>query len=426
MMRGARPDLVIVGGDLTDMSREAFCQTFRNSGDSPVPLMALGAQMSRSQRLSALRAGADDALSTPLAEAPFLARIRCLLRAQSTIEALRHKEIASPMPGLAEDPQAYDMPSSVVLAAPDGADAVKWSARLKPLVPYRMRALPIGDTVRSMSLFAVPDAYVIGVNPAAPEEDLRLLAEIRARTSTRQAAVLIVLSCEDETARVHALDLGANDVVAGSFDAEEAALRLAAALKRKKLTDRLSHSIEMELNAAVTDPLTGLYNRRYALPQLKKIARHACATDQDFAVMVADLDHFKRVNDTFGHSAGDVVLAEVARRLRTTLQNDAVIARIGGEEFLIVIPNTDTASASDTAHKLCNVVRQTPVYLRARDIRIDVTISVGVTMGRDFLLDRDMHPADVTAGVLIDQADRALYDAKACGRDSVTMTRPAA
>ncbi|TCL10166.1 response regulator receiver modulated diguanylate cyclase [Shimia isoporae] len=429
MIAETPPDLVIAGGDLTDMTRETFCLRHKSGGQSAAPpLIVVGPHLSRDQRLSAMRSGADDVLVSPLKDAPFLARIRCLLRARETVQGLRLQESAARIPGLHEETTSFDAPSSVVFAAQDGSDALRWSSFLKPLVPYRMRALPIGDAVRTMSLYANPDCFVIGVQTNAPEEALRFLAEIRARSTTRNSAVLMVLDREDDSTRVNALDLGANDVMAGCFDPEEAAVRLAAILARKRLTDRLSKSVEAGLNAAVTDPLTGLYNRRYALPQLERIAHHAQATGHDFAVMMADLDHFKTVNDKFGHAAGDVVLAEVARRLRSQMGAGDLIARIGGEEFLIVMHNTSAQDATQMAHRLRDVVRSTPVYLRARDIRVPVTVSIGVTMGHDSFATRTStsNPKRLDAGLLIERADRALYSAKADGRDSVTMTRPAA
>ncbi|KPA21914.1 Response regulator PleD [Shimia sp. SK013] len=431
MIRSEPPDLVILGGDLTDMVRDDFCRTVKTSADgAALPIIVTGSDFSRIDRLAALRAGADDIITSPISEGPFLARIRCLQRAHDTVHGLRLQETAKRIPGLAEDSSAFDAPAALVFAARDGADALKWCRRLKPLVPYRMRADSICDAVRTMSHFAVPDGFVIGVSADTLEEGLRFLAEIRARAATRQAAVLMVLDREDDSARVNALDLGANDVMVGSFDPEEAALRLAVILKRKKLMDRMSRSLEAGLNAAVTDPLTGLHNRRYALPQLARTAHKARLQGQDFAVMVADLDHFKLVNDKFGHAAGDIVLAEVARRLRATVEAGDLIARIGGEEFLIVMQRATPESASELAHHLRDVVRKTPVYLRDRDLRIPVTISIGVTMGSESESDHFQAEAmpsnDATATTLIDLADQALYGAKACGRNNVTMARPAA
>ncbi|MGR3712448.1 MAG: hypothetical protein ACU0A6_04950 [Shimia sp.] len=167
------------------MTRAAFTRLVKTRSDgAAVPLIIVDNQPTHVRRIAALQAGADDVVASPLKEAPFLARIRCLLRARDTVQSLRLHETAASIPGLAEDALGFDAPSSVVFAAPHRADAVNWSARLKLLAPYRMRAFPIGDMVRSMSLYAVPDAFVIGVAADSPDDSLRLLAEIRARVHT--------------------------------------------------------------------------------------------------------------------------------------------------------------------------------------------------------------------------------------------------
>jgi two-component system cell cycle response regulator len=123
-------------------------------------------------------------------------------------------------------------------------------------------------------------------------------------------------------------------------------------------------------------------------------------------------------------------LAEVARRLRDTLSAGDLIARIGGEEFLIVMQKATPQTASAMAHKLRDAVRCTPVFMRARDIRIPVTISIGITLGSELPEGDRKTTSQLACGcpasMLIDMADKALYGAKACGRDNVTMTCPAA
>ena len=218
------------------------------------------------------------------------------------------------------------------------------------------------------------------------------------------------------------LDMGANDVVCGTVDPRELDLRVAVQLEQKQQTDMFRDQLHIGLQAAVIDPLTGLYNRRYALPFLERLTRTVKNGDRGFAVMVADLDHFKQVNDQHGHAVGDAVLARVAETLRANLGDDDLIARIGGEEFLIVTPNTSRAEARQTASRLCRIIQRTPIPLPDRNMSIKVTVSIGVAMGQ--------MAADGTAPSvegLLDHADRALYGSKADGRNTVTLaTRTAA
>lgn len=429
----ATPDLLVLGGDLVDMSAIELCSVIKERPQlAKLPVLLVHTDGHHADLIDALRVGADDAFDMSVSTDAFLARIRSIVRACNSFEELRLRESTGHIPGLAETPAPIDSPAAVLIAARNETEGARWQAQLSKLAPFALRHQMEADIMRNMGQFTAPDAIVISLAVAAPEEALRLLAEIRARAATRQAAVLVVLDENDDTARINALDLGANDVIAEGFHAEEAVLRLDKMIARKRLTDRLRQKVEDGLTASVTDPLTGLFNRRYAMPHLDNMAQRATGhSDQtgDFAVMLADLDHFKEVNDKYGHAAGDIVLAEIARRMRTNLKSADLIARMGGEEFLVVVQTDNRESAAKVAQRLCDVVRAEPVYLRGRDIQIPVTVSIGVAMGSDMLEAKKAKfggDEDSLASALIDQADQALYGAKADGRDKILLSFTAA
>ncbi|CUH53218.1 diguanylate cyclase [Shimia marina] len=433
LLQADLPDLLVLGGDLVDMSALTLCAKIKeNPAFAHLPILLVHTDGSRADRIAALRAGADDAFEMSVTTDALLARIRSIMRARNSYEELRLREQAGRLPGLADAMQGFDRPAQVLIAGHSTATGQEWCRQLQRIVPYGLRSQPLPEIMRDMSQFSAPDAIVISLQTALPEDALRLLAEVRARATTREAAVLVVLDENNDSARVNALDLGANDVLSDGFDAEEAALRLDSMIARKRLADRLRKRVDDGLAAAVTDPLTGLFNRRYAMPHLSKMAQHADTQRADFAVMLADLDHFKRVNDRFGHAAGDMVLAEVARRMRRCLSQTDLIARMGGEEFLIVAQTDNAEDAAKIAERLCDAVRTEPVALRGRDIQIPVTVSIGVAMGSEMLkakknaLPNCAKSHEAIASALIDRADQALYGAKAEGRDKVTLSLPAA
>ncbi len=196
-------------------------------------------------------------------------------------------------------------------------------------------------------------------------------------------------------------------------------------MRRKRIADQLRDTVRTGLKAAVSDPLTGLHNRRYAMPHLARVAEHAAATGRTFAVMVADLDHFKQINDIYGHASGDAVLVETARRLRESLRGVDLLARIGGEEFLIVMPATPFSEARVAASRLCRRIGEEAFSVPGAREPVHVTISIGVTMGGSG------KPGGIpdsvpTANDLLDAADKALYEAKLQGRNQVNLARPAA
>jgi two-component system cell cycle response regulator len=217
-----------------------------------------------------------------------------------------------------------------------------------------------------------------------------------------------------------ALDLGASDLIEAGADASEVALRLRIQCSRKYQADRLRDSLESRLRLAMVDPLTGLHNRRYAMAHLGRIAERATLSGQSFAVMILDLDRFKSINDTHGHAAGDAVLIEVAARLGEVLRPSDLLARIGGEEFLVVLPEADLARASTVAERLRRIIGETPVPLPHDGKAIPVTSSIGLAIGN----------APTTAGLGVDalmhSADMALLYAKQDGRNQVIVGQHAA
>jgi len=418
------PDLIVIGTGPDDASSLKACKSLRSPNPGThIPILLLSDHPTRDFFLEALRAGAQHVFVAPFDEAALLARIRSLLRARDAQDDLRLRDRATRVRGFAEAAQAeFECPAQIFFATHDATTGSLWRDRLRPIVPYVMDHKPLRDALRGLARIKAPDAFVVAMDKSNPEEGLRMLAEIRARPATRDAGILVVLPQACETMQVSALDLGANDVMIGQFDPEELSLRLATIIQRKRLRDRLRRNVQEGLEAAVTDPLTGLFNRRYALPHLKRIAEYSNQGNSDYAVMVADLDHFKTINYRFGHSAGDAVLKAIAQRLRDCLRPVDLLARIGGEEFLIVLPATGRKEATEVASKLCKLVGSTPVAIKNRDLQIPVTVSIGVAMASDHL-GAPGEFGDLGTGVL-ERADKALYGAKSTGRNQVTLDTP--
>lgn len=171
---------------------------------------------------------------------------------------------------------------------------------------------------------------------------------------------------------------------------------------------RIQIQLERLREISLTDDLTGTANRRAFLAELAERLADYRVNGADCAVLIFDLDHFKRVNDTFGHAAGDQVLIEVVRRFQAGLSDDATLARIGGEEFGVVLPGLDLPEAKRLADVIRAAVARTPVEADAA--AIPVTLSIGATV---------LTPADRKVEAVLIRADQALYDAKGAGRNAV-------
>ncbi len=428
LVRRTRPDLIITAmslpdGDALELRRILSADARLDA----IPVIAITPQNDRHARLRALAAGIDDVLAQPLDDVILQARIRSLIRSRSMADDLRLQGRASRALGLAEPSAGFShpaLPAQVALVTHDAATGALWRARIKGKIRHQVRIHQIGDVQALMSQ-PVPDAIIVELTGPEDGAGLRLLADLRARNATRHSALIAIPNPADTHLAAEALDRGAHDVLPAGFCTDELPLRLESQLRRKARSDQLRANVRDGLRAAVLDPMTGLYNRRYALPQLTRMAQQAAETSSSFAVMLADLDHFKRINDRFGHAAGDAVLVETAHRLRDAIRPEDMIARIGGEEFMIVMPHTGQRAAMATADRLCRQIDATPFRVPGQAQPVQVTTSIGVVVASPTARGGQCCGETLSAK-LINQADLALYKAKDAGRNQATLTRPAA
>ncbi len=421
MIRETQPDLVLLDIMLPDTDGITICQTMRaDPATRDIPVVMITALSDHETRVRALKAGADDVLTKPVDEVILLARIRSLLRARETAEELRLRDATCTEMGFAEAGEEFAQPGRIALIAPRTEVAMAWKRALEAHTTDHLQVIDRTDALAGALDRDGADIYVIAADLAARGDGLRLLTDLRSRAASRHSVICMILPPDGRESGAMALDLGATDLVPERFDAAELALRLRLQLQRKRQADRLRASVRNGLRLAVTDPLTGLYNRRYAMPHLDRIDARAREGGRGYAVMALDLDRFKAINDTHGHAAGDAVLVEVANRLRDSLRVSDMIARIGGEEFLIVLPDTTLDEAQDIAERLRSRIEETPICVSAQS-KVSITLSIGVAMGG---CDR---PNDApSAQEVISRADRALLAAKAEGRNQVTVGLTAA
>ncbi|WP_456386877.1 diguanylate cyclase [Profundibacter sp.] len=415
-----QPDLILLDQMMPDMDGIAVCKKLKEDPETArIPVIIITADNDNTSKINALRAGADECMSKPLDELCLLARVRSLLRARDMSEELRLRDSTARELGFAETPASFTPSATIAMIAATPVTAMAWKTALgntlhdKVVVIKKEQALSLTKTQN------IPDVFVIACNLAKPDEGLRLMSELRSRPETRYSAVVMVIPKDANNKSATALDLGASDLMIEGFEPQEMALRIKTQIRRKIQADRLRETVRDGLRMAVIDPLTGLYNRRYAMPHLARIADHAKTSGRTYAVMVLDIDRFKAINDTHGHTIGDIVLQEVATRIKDNLRSVDMVARIGGEEFLVVMPDTHLDEARMAAERLCHVIDDRPVILAGDKGNIAVSLSIGVAMGGLHVDVRDV-------GQLLESADKALYCAKSDGRNQVTFSRTAA
>ena len=241
-------------------------------------------------------------------------------------------------------------------------------------------------------------------------DGLRLCSQIRSLERTRNVPILAVAEADNNAKLVRGLEIGVNDYLIRPIDKNEMLARVRTQIKKKRYTERLRDNVQMSIEMAITDALTGLFNRRYMETHLATLVEQAASRGKPIAVMVLDIDYFKSINDTHGHDAGDDVLREFSLRIRKSIRNIDLACRYGGEEFVLVMPETDMAVATMVAERLRRRIATEPFSIQQGTRSLEVTISIGIAaLGA---------PTD-TAATILKRADEALYRAKRDGRNRV-------
>jgi two-component system cell cycle response regulator len=408
-----QPDIIILDTNLGDMTAHDACARLKADPlTRNIPILIATPAGDTEAKIAALKAGADEFLSKPINELTLTARVRALLRARATTDELRRRNETARTLGFSESSANFSTPGKIVLIGRGPEDAMTWRAGLRGLVQDNIEIVQADRLLEMIAADQAADVYVISADIAGQTDGLRLISDIRTRDISRFAGIVVVHGAQDCKEAIMALDLGANDIITRGSDPEELALRLRSQMRRKKEADALRSTVDEGLRLAMVDPLTGLYNRRYALPHITQVADKSAQTGQNFALMLLDLDRFKLVNDTFGHATGDVVLKEVAKRIQKNLRGIDMVARYGGEEFLVCLPQTTLVDARIAAERIRAAICSTPIVTTHHGAPIMSSISIGLAMGGPQAQDIDS---------LLAIADRALYEAKSEGRNQVTL-----
>jgi two-component system cell cycle response regulator len=241
-------------------------------------------------------------------------------------------------------------------------------------------------------------------------DGLRLCSQLRSLPEGRNVPILGVVSDGDRRKLTQALEMGVNDYLTRPVDKNELVARVRTQLRKKRYADRLRHNVQLSLEMAITDQLTGLHNRRYMGRHLDNLVANAKKSGKPLAFVIMDIDFFKAVNDTHGHDIGDEVLKEFAGRIAANTRGIDLACRYGGEEFVVVMPDTDLDFACSVSERLRKSIETTPIAISRDPGKLNITISIGIACSEG---------NDDSADALLHRADQALYRAKRSGRNKV-------
>jgi two-component system, cell cycle response regulator len=409
------PDLILLDVMMPGMDGFETCRQMKaDPAISHIPVVMVTALNSAEDRVNGLQAGADDFLTKPIDDAALMARVRSLVRIKTLIDELRLRDQSGAEMGVlgdnADKSFLMDVSGSRVLLIDDDIVQSKYIVDGISQTYQVTQVTQIDDTMRVAT--EQPFDCVLVSTQLSEVDGLRLSMHLKTKDELRHIPLIIMVDEEERNTMLKGLELGVNDYISLPVDLNELHARVQTQIRRKKYQDALKSNYQQTISMAITDGLTGLYNRHFLSTHLNNMVQQALQTGRPLSNIILDMDKFKSVNDTYGHDVGDEVLVQLSKVIVNAIRSADLAARYGGEEFVVLMPETDIFDAAEVAERIRVMVERTPFKVSHAVGELNLTVSVGVSHLRS---DGD------TAQELHKRADEALYRCKEGGRNQVQL-----
>lgn len=410
-----KPDLILLDVMMPGIDGFETCRQLKEDHTlSHIPVVMVTALSETADRLRGLEAGADDFLTKPINDMALFARVKSLIRIKVLLDELRLRDQTGKQMGVNEsniNTFKADVSGSRVLVIDD--DVVQQKRIVEVLSPsYLVKAIADHEQATKVPDASTYDLIVISTQLTGAD-GMRLASHFKSHEDTRHIPILILVDDDDKHLMLKGLEMGINDYLTIPVDLNEMQARVKTQIRRKKYQEALKANYQQSVSMAITDGLTGLYNRHYLNAHLENTVRQALANSKPLSLMIMDMDHFKAVNDTHGHDAGDAVLKQLSEAIVRASRSADLAARFGGEEFVILMPETDQAAATEAAERMRKCVEATEFSLPDASLPpLKKTVSIGVSY-LNFMGD--------TATDMLKRADQSLYEAKNSGRNRIVV-----
>lgn len=404
-----QPDIILLDVMMPGMDGYEVCRRLKSMPQTRhIPIVMVTALVNVEDRLKGLQSGADDFLSKPVDDFGLFTRIEAQMRFNLVANELRVRGKGNTqVTQFSEyEKELIDAPSNVLVIDQDNVEARRIAAALKAMGHTAVTWI---DASEGSIEFRDLDLVIVALSGQS-HDALKLCAHLRTLKAARDFSILVTYDPSDQNRALEALRIGAADLISTPLEMAELQVRVRTQTHRQRYIDVLRHRVDRGMELSVIDPLTGLFNRRHMLERMQVWMQRSLGDTPPLTVVSFDIDHFKSINDRFGHEAGDDVLRAFSERLRMNIRPKDIACRTGGEEFLVIMPETELPRALKGAERIRHAIANEPFITERTGQAVEVTVSAGVAshQGESELL------AD-----LLHRADMALYQAKQNGRNRI-------
>lgn len=408
------PDIILLDVMMPGMDGFEVCRRIKGDPTTAhIPVVMVTALDQPSDRVAGLEAGADDFLTKPVQDLALFARVRSLVRLKVMMDELRNREATGANLGWENEEEGMvevDVPTDGAILIVDEQERVMERIARALDDVGDLTFIAGGDDAAERAREKNFDLIIVSLT-MRNTDGLRVCSKLRSFEETRHVPILVMVDDGNTKLLVRALEMGVNDYVVRPVDRMEFLARVKTQLKRKRYADKLWENFHLSMQLATTDAVTGLYNRHYLTSHMETRLQAAQSSGKPLSVLMMDIDHFKAVNDTYGHAVGDLVLKEFANRVAKNIRGVDLAARYGGEEFVVMMPETPTDWAYMIGDRLRQEVCENLFEVGLSSGPINVTVSIGVATSEE-----GQSPSQ-----LLEEADKALYAAKSGGRNKVVI-----
>ncbi len=407
-----RVDIVLLDVMMPGMDGFAVCRMIKaDPRTHHIPVIMVTALDEQADRIQGLESGADDFLTKPVDDVSLVTRVKNLTRIKVMHDEMLMRAVTDREMGITENKaleHALNAVGGRVLVVEDKERSLR---RLVDALGSVHQVVAEPDPARALERIKQEQYDLLLISLGLEEIDgLRLCTRIRSFDHMRYVPIVILVDSSEDARLLRGLEMGVNDYILRPVERHELVARVQTQIKRKRHSDYFRRRLDQSVEAAITDGLTGLYNRRYMESHMETLLEEAKRSQMALSVLLVDIDHFKTINDTLGHDAGDLVLREFAGRFSRNTRGCDLACRLGGEEFLLIMPDATLRRAYQVGERFRACVAAEPFSV-ADGEPVRITASVGIAT---------CESETDTPKMILKRADMALYAAKRRGRNRVS------